>query len=161
MTDVLTCWPRTPETPHRAPLVRVLEGSRASVHPSEPAWEQLISKKPARVASATLLLLQLGAGLGVLLQGPVCWLSHPNLGQQTPADEPLCASPCQRLPATAPPPPPPPSFVRVILETRIESHVGLPVHGACFSLCLCPVSYTHLTLPTTCRGCRSRWSPYH
>ena len=24
-----------------------------------------------------------------------------------------------------------------------------------------PVSYTHLTLPTTCRGCRSRWSPYH
>ena len=23
------------------------------------------------------------------------------------------------------------------------------------------VSYTHLTLPTTCRGCRSRWSPYH
>ena len=26
---------------------------------------------------------------------------------------------------------------------------------------LYPVSYTHLTLPTTCRGCRSRWSPYH
>ena len=24
-----------------------------------------------------------------------------------------------------------------------------------------PVSYTHLTLPTTCRVCRSRWSPYH
>ena len=24
-----------------------------------------------------------------------------------------------------------------ILETRIESHVGLPVHGACFSFCLC------------------------
>ena len=23
------------------------------------------------------------------------------------------------------------------------------------------VSYIHLTLPTTCRGCRSRWSPYH
>ena len=23
------------------------------------------------------------------------------------------------------------------------------------------VSYTHLTLPTTCRVCRSRWSPYH
>ena len=24
-----------------------------------------------------------------------------------------------------------------------------------------PVSYTHLTLPTTCTRCRSRWSPYH
>ena len=24
-----------------------------------------------------------------------------------------------------------------------------------------PVSYTHLTLPTTSRRCRSRWSPYH
>ena len=23
------------------------------------------------------------------------------------------------------------------------------------------VSYTHLTLPTTTFGCRSRWSPYH
>ena len=26
---------------------------------------------------------------------------------------------------------------------------------------LSPVSYTHLTLPTTCTRCRSRWSPYH
>ena len=24
-----------------------------------------------------------------------------------------------------------------------------------------PVSYTHLTLPTTIELCRSRWSPYH
>ena len=24
-----------------------------------------------------------------------------------------------------------------------------------------PVSYTHLTLPTILRRCRSRWSPYH
>ena len=24
-----------------------------------------------------------------------------------------------------------------------------------------PVSYTHLTLPTTRLVCRSRWSPYH
>ena len=30
-----------------------------------------------------------------------------------------------------------------------------------FSISHEPVSYTHLTLPTTCRGCRSRWSPYH
>ena len=26
---------------------------------------------------------------------------------------------------------------------------------------LSPVSYTHLTLPTIVRECRSRWSPYH
>ena len=26
---------------------------------------------------------------------------------------------------------------------------------------LAPVSYTHLTLPTILRSCRSRWSPYH
>ena len=26
---------------------------------------------------------------------------------------------------------------------------------------LVPVSYTHLTLPTTLHECRSRWSPYH
>ena len=30
-----------------------------------------------------------------------------------------------------------------------------------FSLLFKPVSYTHLTLPTTARRCRSRWSPYH
>ena len=24
-----------------------------------------------------------------------------------------------------------------------------------------PVSYTHLTLPTSSERCRSRWSPYH
>ena len=28
-------------------------------------------------------------------------------------------------------------------------------------LCMSPVSYTHLTLPTTLPRCRSRWSPYH
>ena len=35
--------------------------------------------------------------------------------------------------------------------------------GAMFGLVTTddPVSYTHLTLPTTSRRCRSRWSPYH
>ena len=28
-------------------------------------------------------------------------------------------------------------------------------------VCSCPVSYTHLTLPTRIYPCRSRWSPYH
>ena len=31
----------------------------------------------------------------------------------------------------------------------------LPLHSHC------PVSYTHLTLPTRGSKCRSRWSPYH
>ena len=28
-------------------------------------------------------------------------------------------------------------------------------------VCVCAVSYTHLTLPTRSIKCRSRWSPYH
>ena len=30
-----------------------------------------------------------------------------------------------------------------------------------YNLTITPVSYTHLTLPTTRHQCRSRWSPYH
>ena len=30
-----------------------------------------------------------------------------------------------------------------------------------FNVNVWAVSYTHLTLPTTCNLCRSRWSPYH
>ena len=33
--------------------------------------------------------------------------------------------------------------------------------GGALSCATCPVSYTHLTLPTILRSCRSRWSPYH
>ena len=29
------------------------------------------------------------------------------------------------------------------------------------TICIGPVSYTHLTLPTIAAECRSRWSPYH
>ena len=43
-----------------------------------------------------------------------------------------------------------------------------PAHAAMGNLALigedysgAPVSYTHLTLPTTWSRCRSRWSPYH
>ena len=42
-----------------------------------------------------------------------------------------------------------------------------PVPGATYRYCVVgkgttkAVSYTHLTLPTTCTRCRSRWSPYH
>ena len=35
------------------------------------------------------------------------------------------------------------------------SHVVFSARG------VSPVSYTHLTLPTILRSCRSRWSPYH
>ena len=46
--------------------------------------------------------------------------------------------------------------------------VGLPCRSIFCQFWLCeeaqcvhPVSYTHLTLPTTVGPCRSRWSPYH
>ena len=35
------------------------------------------------------------------------------------------------------------------------------IHHLPQALRLDSVSYTHLTLPTTCTRCRSRWSPYH
>ena len=44
-----------------------------------------------------------------------------------------------------------------VLEQEAKA-VGLRVTPAEVSA---PVSYTHLTLPTILRSCRSRWSPYH
>ena len=44
-------------------------------------------------------------------------------------------------------------------QTREVSHPLSPGAGVC--LRTDPVSYTHLTLPTTGSLCRSRWSPYH
>ena len=38
-------------------------------------------------------------------------------------------------------------------DYQVQYDVGL--------LDMVAVSYTHLTLPTTARRCRSRWSPYH
>ena len=43
------------------------------------------------------------------------------------------------------------------LEGNIEVHIQEDGVKKTFE----PVSYTHLTLPTIRRGCRSRWSPYH
>ena len=42
-----------------------------------------------------------------------------------------------------------------ILESGPIWGFDTSVHGSV------TVSYTHLTLPTTCTRCRSRWSPYH
>ena len=43
--------------------------------------------------------------------------------------------------------------VGVMLDTAGKNSGSLTDHM--------PVSYTHLTLPTTIKPCRSRWSPYH
>ena len=43
-------------------------------------------------------------------------------------------------------------------------HLELKISGQDFRVTAgsrVAVSYTHLTLPTTCNLCRSRWSPYH
>ena len=50
---------------------------------------------------------------------------------------------------------------RVIYPAN-QKQVLLPVtNNDPASVYLIPVSYTHLTLPTTIGWCRSRWSPYH
>ena len=61
------------------------------------------------------------------------------------------------------------SWVIGLFEATIEKIVALAVlmpivasmGGIAGSQTLTPVSYTHLTLPTTLPRCRSRWSPYH
>ena len=59
-------------------------------------------------------------------------------------------------------------FGGVDLVAAVEDSIG--ADGTCggwgyaFGQALCilgPVSYTHLTLPTNFKRCRSRWSPYH
>ena len=44
-------------------------------------------------------------------------------------------------------------------EAQVRPAGRIPV--AAHDVRLDPVSYTHLTLPTIVRWCRSRWSPYH
>ena len=56
--------------------------------------------------------------------------------------------------------------VHVVGEVRTEAYVEIPalVRDTLKSIGFTSseaVSYTHLTLPTTCTRCRSRWSPYH
>ena len=49
-----------------------------------------------------------------------------------------------------------PSWVEIAVSAGIFG-----VGGLLFTLMSRAVSYTHLTLPTTCNLCRSRWSAYH
>ena len=65
--------------------------------------------------------------------------------------------------------PPGESAVIVPLLLSLGHHVHHDIHHAAAArpdtIAAAPlagaVSYTHLTLPTTSRRCRSRWSPYH
>ena len=41
------------------------------------------------------------------------------------------------------------------------NNIGMWIYSFHMPLFFIPVSYTHLTLPTTNNRCRSRWSPYH
>ena len=55
----------------------------------------------------------------------------------------------------------------MIARMRVESLGVIGIVALCHSFAtvtfhtVTAVSYTHLTLPTTCTRCRSRWSPYH
>ena len=48
---------------------------------------------------------------------------------------------------------------RVAVAQGFNAHQGIT--GMISGMPKEPVSYTHLTLPTTLHECRSRWSPYH
>ena len=53
-------------------------------------------------------------------------------------------------------------FVHPITDRAAKSLSDTATTTGLFALCdPVSVSYTHLTLPTTCNLCRSRWSPYH
>ena len=62
-------------------------------------------------------------------------------------------------------PTPPPCSVQPLSPTQIHSPSNLLLfllrHQLPSMTSFQPVSYTHLTLPTTGSLCRSRWSPYH
>ena len=44
------------------------------------------------------------------------------------------------------------TILKAAREKETVTYKGVPIR---------PVSYTHLTLPTNFKRCRSRWSPYH
>ncbi len=48
-----------------------------------------------------------------------------------------------------------------LVEPLLATGRGRPGHENRRHLDGIPVSYTHLTLPTTIPSCISRWSPYH
>ena len=84
----------------------------------------------------------------------------------------LSRSPVEPVQSTAPQPkaepakPKAPRATPVRIYTNAEELVGKPFRDlgeVSGDSCQAsnPVSYTHLTLPTTLHECRSRWSPYH
>ena len=50
-----------------------------------------------------------------------------------------------------------------VLEQLLQTVQGQPIDLVMSDIApnITAVSYTHLTLPTRCHRCRSRWSPYH
>ena len=48
-----------------------------------------------------------------------------------------------------------------IIPVILKTYPSIIVSRLFLGAGLGSVSYTHLTLPTTCTRCRSRWSPYH
>ena len=53
------------------------------------------------------------------------------------------------------------SITRTTTQPTTQSGIVEQPAGQTSGSTTISVSYTHLTLPTTARRCRSRWSPYH
>ena len=53
------------------------------------------------------------------------------------------------------------AFCGALAASLVVAFTGSQGGGQLSPVRLTPVSYTHLTLPTTSIECRSRWSPYH
>ena len=52
-------------------------------------------------------------------------------------------------------------YADIVEELGIGNDILITINDTLEEYIKHPVSYTHLTLPTTCTRCRSRWSPYH
>ena len=55
----------------------------------------------------------------------------------------------------------PGAFFTAIIQVGTELAVLVYFWNDIVTIITKSVSYTHLTLPTILRSCRSRWSPYH
>ena len=84
-----------------------------------------------------------------LVQKALTYAEKAHEGQVRQSGEPYIIHPIQ--------------VAGILAELHMDPHTVATgfLHDVVEDTDVTPVSYTHLTLPTTCTPCRSRWSPYH